>query len=126
MPRKKTSKITTFPKNGGVPTVTAVPQEVPVGEAIRLAIEELGDVKIDDALAPEQMRQLAECYENVVRNQAEYARRADAAKVAKKAVESSTELLLERVKAFTHPVPLPLFDAQQAEADRAAMVKGAS
>jgi hypothetical protein len=34
--------------------------------------------------------------------------------------------LLERVRAMTHPDPLPLFDAPQAEADRDRMIGGES
>lgn len=110
---------------GAPPTSTEVaPEPVPVGEAMRRAVEALGEVTIEDDLAASQLRQLAELYENVAKEQAAYDARAEACKVAKKSLESATNMLLEQVRAFTHAKPLPLFDQKKAEADRAAMVAG--
>lgn len=117
-------RVNTMPANGGLPDSREVaPALVPVGEAVRRAVEALGDVTVDDDLAPRQLRQLAELYDRVTEEQAAYDAKAEAAKVAKKALESATNLLLEQVRAFTHAVPLPLFDQTQAEDDRAKMVE---
>lgn len=91
---------------------------------MRLAVDGLGDITIDNELAPKQLRELADVYEDVARAQAAFNAKADAAKIAKKALESVTALLLEKVRSFTHPAPLPLFDHQQAEDDRDDMLAG--
>lgn len=96
--------------------------KVSIGEAMRRAVEELGEVVVDDKLAPSQLRQLAEYYEDVTRMQAAFNEKSEAAKVAKKSLEGATNLLLERVRAFTHPAPLPLFDQTQAEEDHETML----
>lgn len=121
--RTVTHRLNTIKPNGGLPQSQEVaPEAVPIGEAVRRAIEQLGDVQIDPELAPKQMRELAECYENVAREQAAYDAKAEAAKVAKKSLESATNLILERIRAFTHPAPLPLFDAAEREADQEDML----
>lgn len=115
----------TLPSNGDAAESREVlPEKVSVGEAMRRAVEALGDVTVNDDLAGQQMRQLAELYENVAKEQAAYDKRAEAAKVAKKALESAQNLLMEQVRAFTHANPLPLFDRQQAEEDRQRMEAG--
>lgn len=115
----------TVKANGGLPEGHAEPVPEPthvrIGEAMRLAVEELGDVKIDRELAPQQLSELADCYEEITRRQAAFNEKADEAKTAKKSLESATNLLLEKVRAFTHPKPLPLFDHEQAEDDLGAM-----
>src|SRR6185436_19751425 len=90
------------------------------------AVEDLGEIVVDNDLAPDQMRQLAEVYEDVTRRQAAWNAKNDEAKVAKKALESATNLLLEKVRAFTHPVALPLFDKNEREADQADMLAAAA
>lgn len=114
--------------NGGlsdtVPVAAAPTPKVPIGEAMRRAVEALGEVKVDPGLAPTQLLELGECYEEVARRQAAYDARAEEAKTAKKSLEGAQELLLEKVRMFTHPAPLPLFDQKQAEKDRAAMQAG--
>lgn len=125
-PRKpaRRSRVNTIRSNGDQPSSMEVaPEPVSVGEAMRQAVASLGDVQIDNELAPAQLRQLADAYEEVAKTQAAFNAKNDAAKVAKKALDTATNFLLERVKDFTHPAPLPLFDAPQAEADRAAMVE---
>lgn len=120
----KRGRINTIPSNGDQPTSTEIaPEPVSVGEAMRQAVEALGDVQIDETLAPSQLRQLAEAYEEVAKTLAAFNAKNDAAKVAKKAHDIAIEFLLERVKSFTHPSPLPLFDEAREEADRAAMVQ---
>lgn len=113
--------VTEHKSNGALPEGHSVPVPAPetitIGEAMRRAVEDLGEVTIDNDLAPDQMRQLAEVYEDVTRRQAAWNAKNDEAKVAKKALESATNLLLEKVRAFTHPIALPLFDKTQAEAD---------
>lgn len=123
-PKDDGARVNTIKPNGGLPeSKLAGPIEVvTIGEAMRRAVEALGDVTIDDGLAPQQLRELGESYEEVVRMQAAYDAKADAAKIAKKALESTEALLREKVRAFTHPAPLPLFDHVQAEADVDAMV----
>lgn len=120
-------RVNTIPSNGDLPSsVEVAPETVPVGEAIRRAVEELGDVVISDELAPGQLRQLGDAYEEVAKRAAEYAAKSEAAKIAKKSYDSAVEFLLERVKAFTHPAPLPLFDTQQAEDDERDMLDAAN
>lgn len=118
----------TIPSNGSVeqPINVApdVETKVSIGEAMRLAVEKLGDVKIDNDLAPQQLRELGECYEDVARRQAAFDAKSEEAKTAKKSLESATALMLEKVRSFTHPAPMPLFDHEQAEDDRAEMVTG--
>lgn len=114
--------------NGGVTEslpVAAEPNEtITVGEAMRRAVESLGSVTISDELAPQQLRELGTLYEEVASRQAAYDAKAEEAKTAKKSLEVAQEMLLSRVKEFTHPSPLPLFDTTQAEGDLAAMVDG--
>ena len=114
-----THRVNTIKPNGSMSeSVEIVPgpdERVTIGEAMRRAVEELGEVVVDDKLAPSQLRQLAEYYEDVTRAQAAFNEKSEAAKVAKKSLESATNLLLERVRAFTHPAPLPFFDQVQAE-----------
>lgn len=111
-------------KGNGAPASSreVAPPTVTIGEAMRRAVAELGETVIDDNMAPAQMRQLAECYEQVAREQAAYGERCEQSKLAKKSLDSATALLLEKVRTFTHVTPLPLFDGQQREADQANML----
>lgn len=119
-------RVTTHQPNGGLSeSMEVAVEKVSIGEAMRRAVEELGDVKIDQELAPKQLAELAECYEDVTRRQAAFNTKNDEAKTAKKSLESATDLLLEKVRLFTHPKPLPLFDQQEAEEDRQEMELGA-
>lgn len=112
--------------NGSAPeSAEVLPERVPIGEAMRQAVEALGEVVIDDTLAPAHLRELSEHYEQVVRMQAAFDARSAEAKTAKKSLESATNLLLEKVRAFTHPVALPLFDAKEREAETQAMLDAA-
>lgn len=128
-PKRKTvtHRLHTFKGNGAPAESREVaPEPIPIGEAMRRAVDALGEVVIDDGLASAQLRELAELYERVTAEQTAFDEKAEAAKVAKKSVESATNLLLERVRAFTHAAPLPLFDQQQAEQDRSDMLDSAS
>jgi hypothetical protein len=123
--RRSASRMTTHKPNGGLSETTEVPEisePVPIGEAQRLAVEQLGKVTIDPGLAPTQLLELAEAYEQVTREQAAYNARAEATKTAKKSLESATNLLLEKVRSFTHAAPLPLFDQAEREADHEDML----
>lgn len=119
-------RVNTIKGDGAMPESKEIlpPAEPSIGEAMRLAVEALGEVVIDDQLAAGQLRELSEAYEHVTEEKAAFDRKNDAAKVAKKAWESATNLLLEKVRAFTHPTPLPLFDQQQREDDEADMLGG--
>lgn len=119
--RQITHRVTTHRPNGAESREVA-PEKVPVGEAMRRAVEELGEVQIDKELAPEQLRQLADSYDEVARAKAAFSVKAEDAKIAKKSLDCATELLLDMVKEFTHPTPLPLFDSAQEEGDRQAMI----
>jgi hypothetical protein len=111
-------RVNTINSNGDQPESREVaPEKVTVGEAMRRAVENLGEVVIDETMAPAQLRELAECFEQVTREQAAFDAKSEEAKTAKKALESATNLLLEKVRTFTHPTPMPLFDQQQAEED---------
>ena len=129
--RKKWSagRRNTHKANGSLPESRAASPEpdekVTIGEAMRRAVEALGDVNIDPGLAPTQMMELGECYEEVARRQAAYDARAEELKTAKKGLDAATELLLEKVRTFTHPAPLPLFDQAEREADHDDMLDAA-
>ena len=122
------SRTTTHRPNGGLPTTHAAPAEtVPIGEAMRRAVEQLGEVVIDDKLAASQLRELAECYDEIARDHAAFSAKSEAAKIAKKSLDASTNVLLEKVRAFTHPTPLPLFDGpkwSKVEQDERDMLAG--
>lgn len=120
-----THRVTTRHADGVSESREVAPAKVPIGEAMRRAVEALGDVQIDETLAPRQLAELADCYEQITREQAAFDAKSEEAKTAKKALESATNLLLEKVRAFTHSAPLPLFDQKQAERDRAEMVTAA-
>jgi len=75
--------------------------------------------------ASEQLRELAICYDDVADAQAKYELKADAAKTAKKTLEAATNALLEKVREFTHPTALPLFDAEERERDQQTMLDAA-
>lgn len=116
-------RVTTHKPNGGISESAEVaPPTKTVGEAMRLAVKELGPVVIDEGAAVGQMRQLADYYDRVAEERAAYNAKADAARIAKKSLESAVELLLERVKAFTHGPSLPLFDAAEREQNLEDMV----
>lgn len=125
-PKRKTvvHRINQHGGTGSTSTEVA-PEKVNIGEAMRRAVEALGKETIDASLAPTQMAELSDCYEQVIRMQAAFDARSEEAKTAKKSLESATNLLLEKVKTFTHPAPLPLFDGKQREDDQAAMESGA-
>lgn len=126
--RRKTvvHRLNTHKPNGGLPASQEVaPEPVAIGEAVRRAIEDLGDTIIDESLAPSQLRELAGCLEHIVEEQTRYDKKSEEAKVAKKSLESAQAFLIERVKAFTHPTPMPLFDKVQAEEDEKDMLDAA-
>lgn len=100
-------------------------EKVSVGEAMRRAVEQLGPVTIDAQLAAAQMEELAICYDEIAKRQAAYDAKAEEAKTAKKSLESAENLLLTKVKEYTHSKPLPLFDSKQAEQDREDMLASA-
>jgi hypothetical protein len=118
----------TIPSNGSVeaPIVVAPEPEpkIAIAEAMRLAVEKLGDLKVNDDLAPQQLRELGELCEDITRRQAAYDAKAEEAKTAKKSLESAQELLIEKVRTFTHPNVLPLFDETVEEDARAEMIAG--
>lgn len=119
--KKVTHRVTTHRPNGAE-SVEVAPEKLPVGEAMRKAVEELGDVQIDAELAPAQLRELAESYQEVVRRRTAFNEKAEDAKVAKKGLEAAQSVLEEKVRLFCYPAPLPLFDAKDAEADREEML----
>lgn len=129
---KVTHRLTTHRPNGAAgassESMEVAPEDprVPIGEAMRRAVEELGDVVIDSTLAPQQMAELAVAFEQVTREKAAFTAKNEAAKIAKKALDAATDFLLERVKEFTHPTPLPLFDAAEREADHSTMLDAAT
>lgn len=119
-----THRLNTINPNGGRPASQEVaPEKVSVGEAMRRAVEQLGPVTIDAQLAAAQMEELAVCYDEIAKRQAAYDAKSEEAKTAKKSLESAENLLLERVREFTHAASLPLFDETQAEDDLDNMTK---
>lgn len=132
-PRPKTSKparrsrVNTIHSNGDQSSSMEVaPETVSVGEAMRQAVKALGDVKIDNDLAPAQLRAIGEAYEEVVRRGAAFNAKREEAVTAKKSLEAAQEILNEKVRASTHPTPLPLFDTDKEESDREAMINSAT
>lgn len=127
--RRVLHRVMTHKPNGGLPESREVapgdPEPVPIGEAMRRAVETLGAAKVDPGLALFQLLELGKCYEEVARRQAAYEARAEDAKTAKKSLEGARELLLGKVRLFTHPTSLPLFDTAEAEADRTDMLDAA-
>jgi hypothetical protein len=118
----KRSKMQIVKPGGALPEASFAP--VPVAEAIASAQESLGEPKTDEGLTADQARQLSECSERVDRARKVYEDKREAAKTAKEALDGARDELERKVKAFTHPEPLPLFDGKQAEADVAKMVEG--
>jgi hypothetical protein len=106
---------------GALPEASFAP--VPVAEAIAQAQESLGEPIVDAGLTADQARQLSECSDRVDKARKVYEDKREAAKTAKETLENAREELERKVKAFTHPAALPLFDGPQAEADRAKMVE---
>ncbi len=52
------SRRNTFKANGGLPeSMEVAPEPVPIGEAMRRAVEELGDIAVDDESAPAHLRE---------------------------------------------------------------------
>lgn len=86
-------------------------------KAVKNFAASLGSMKIDKAQAPEQMEELGTLLEDVAKAKATADAKADEAKTAKGTYESKVNLLLEKLRGFTHPKALPLFDQTQAESD---------
>lgn len=119
-------RVNTIPSNGAPSTSAEVaPEKVNAGEAMRLAVAELGDVAVDNDLAPAQLRELGEMYEDLARRRSAFNVKAEAMKDAKKAVEAAETALLQRVRMYTHKPAMPLFDKVEAETDHAAMLDAA-
>lgn len=91
------------PAYDGTPNYTAPQTPTPA---------DIGDspITIDEGLAAGQLRELAELQADVNKATTAYNVKKDAAKVAKDTVDSKTNLLLEKLRMFTHPTALPLFD----------------
>jgi hypothetical protein len=99
-------------------------ERVTIGEAMRLAVEKLGDVTIDNEFAPKQLREIGEIARRRRAAPSRLRREVRRSEDREEVPRSATELLLERARAFTHPTPMPLFDHVQEEDDRAEMVAG--
>lgn len=69
-------------------------------------------ITIDADLAAAQLEELANLHADVLRAAHIAEEKKEAASTAKKTVESKTGLLMDRLRAFTHPPSLPLFDQQ--------------
>lgn len=81
-------------------------------------------IQVDDDLAGAQLRELAELQSDLLRAQHVAEDKKEAAATAKKTVESKTELLLEKLRMFTHPPSLPLFDQKTESRAVTRMVQG--
>lgn len=118
MTKKKVTKKKSTPKKKIARIVTKAAK---VGSAVTKAVKEftasLGPKKVDGAKAEAQMNTLADLLEDVATAKAKADEKAADAKTAKGTYESKVNLFLERVRTFTHPKALPLFDA--ADEDRA-------
>jgi hypothetical protein len=86
-------------------------------KAIKNFAANLGSMKIDKLQAADQMEELGELLEDVAKALGTSITKADEAKTAKGTYDSKVNLLLEKLRGFTHPKALPLFDQHQAEAD---------
>lgn len=61
---RRTGRVNTHRANGAPSESTSAPaRKVPIGEAMRLAVEQLGECVVDPGLAPTQLLELGEAYE---------------------------------------------------------------
>jgi hypothetical protein len=118
-----THRVTTHDGNAST-SMEVAPEKVNIGEAMRLAVEALGERVIDNDLAPQQLAELGGVLEDITRRRAAFDAKNEEAKTAKKSLESALDLLVEKVRSFTHPIALPLFDNQEREKDLAEMRGG--
>ncbi len=92
-----------------------------IGGAVTKAVTNfaasLGAMKVDPDLAADQMEELGTLLEDVAKAKVVADEKASDAKTAKGTYESKVNLLLEKLRGFTHPKALPLFDTAQAEKD---------
>lgn len=122
--RTRGGRVNTHPSNGSAPqSMEPAPARVTAGEAMRRAVAELGDLQVDNDLAPGQLQQIGQMVEEVERAKAEYANKLEAAKVAKKTLEGAETMLQKFCREVTHPKAMPLFDQKAAEDDLTKMVE---
>jgi Sec-independent protein translocase protein TatA len=93
-----------------------------VGKAVGNFAKSLGEMKVDHVRAGDQMEELGTLLEDLAKAKTSADEKAEAAKTAKATVESKTNLLLEKMRGFTHPKSLPLFEAAEREADQKNML----
>lgn len=130
-PRTRSAgRTNTHKPNGGLSESMAVaptsePERVPAAEAGRRALAELGDLKVDHELSAHQLEDIGIAHEEVIRQQAILASKKEDVKVAKAAVKAAEDLRDEKIRMYTHPESLPLFDETQAESDHEAMLNAA-
>jgi hypothetical protein len=93
-----------------------------VAKAVKNFAVNLGAMKIDKVAAADQMEELGELLEEVAKAKGVADEKAEAAKTAKSTYESKVNLFMEKVRGFTHPKSLPLFDAAQRETDQRSML----
>lgn len=96
-----------------------------VGKAVANFAKSLGEMKIDDDAAADQMHEIGDALEDVAKAKMIADDKAETAKTAKATYESKVNLFMEKVRGFTHPKSLPLFDAPAAEKDRQQMLDAA-
>jgi hypothetical protein len=97
-----------------------------VGKAVATFAKSLGEMKIDDKAAADQMHEIGTMLEDVARAKGMADDKAEASKLAKQSYESKVNLFMEKVRGFTHPKSLPLFDAAEREADQKDMLDAAA
>lgn len=93
-----------------------------VAKAVKNFSANLGAMKIDKGAAPDQLEELGTLLEDVAGAKATADEKAETAKTAKATYESKVNLLLEKLRGFTHPKALPLFDGPAREADQKTML----
>ena len=117
-PKKTTPKKATQKKKT-VKAVTAKAAKLggAVSKAVKAFSTNLGAMNVSMDDAPAQMMELGELLEDVAKAKDTADSKAADAKTAKATYESKVNLLLEKLRGFTHPKALPLFDATEREQD---------
>lgn len=123
-------RVNTIPSNGDQPTSQASGPEpttpVPAVEAARRALEELGELSVDQTLSKQQLEDIGSAYEEVIRRRAILDAKREDVKVAKKGVEAAEEVMSDKIRTYTHPEPMaPLIDIASREQDHQEMLDAA-
>ena len=96
-----------------------------IKKAVKTLLASMGALEINDAQAAKQLRELGRDLEHVAQALQLAEDRKDSAKDAQKDYEALVNRTLEKLRSFTHPKAMPLFDAEEREADQREMLAAA-